>query len=175
MLAACWGRTQGATRVSLWKHIRAARRAHLSRAQRAAIVDRFVWPILAHRAPTWAPTPADVFQRWCLAQCEDTFFRPGEDPALFNHRRARSAGAAARHSSLWSARLVTASKAMLESVRAEAPPHSWAARLLAVRDAAWARARRVMCGPASVYEGRIASLRLGGHVAPRRESVVQDA
>lgn len=41
-LAACWGRAQGAARAALWRHMRAARSARLSRAQRARIVDVFV-------------------------------------------------------------------------------------------------------------------------------------
>lgn len=145
----------------LWRHVRAACSARLSGAHRSRVVDAFVWPILAYRAPARTPTPwllskAGSLQRWCIAQAADIFFLPGEDAASFNRRRARSAGALARQAGLWSARIVAAAQRMLETVRAEAPPRTWAARLVSVRGEAWARERRKVCGSDSVFLGRLA-------------------
>lgn len=138
-VAKCWQRAQGAARAALWRQLAAARRARLPMEARMRLLDRFVWPVIAYRAPAWPPSQwlrgrVDLFQRWAITQVQSQPRYPHEDVLAFFRRRGRAAGAAARSDGLWSLRLVKAASAMYASVREERPPRTWPAVLLPYRD-----------------------------------------
>lgn len=168
----CWGRAQGAVRAALWRHIhiRAARRARLSVAARLRLIDQYVWPIIAYRAPAWPPTESlyknvDALQRWCTAQAMTMVRFPREELPQYFRRRSRLAGFEAKKAGMWSTRAADLVLRFRGQLRTESPAASWPARLLRWRGSDWVRERRIQCGSESVFP---CGARLpGGRTAPR--------
>lgn len=156
---ACWDSARGAAHAALWRHLSAAHRAGFA-AQRAQIVERFVWSVIRHRAALWVPTAAlrtalSGSQRWCISQAFALPRYPSDQPGAYVMRRGRHATTVVAGSVPLGVRAARLAWPLHQHVIGGEMPMSWAALLMLVRDEAWLRDRRVQHGSESVCVGRI--------------------
>ena len=145
-------------------------------------VCRCCWPVLACRAGRWCWGPGlakrvDALQSKILVLLQGERRRAHEDINAFCLRRARRAKHDAWRSGLWSEAVARRICSWRDHVaRDSAGRGSWAARAVAVRDAAWLAARRRQVGSASALAGRTETRRDGlGLVRVRGETSVGGA
>lgn len=151
----CWRRARDQVVARCAAQMRTARRARVPVEARVASLDAILWPALAFRAPSWAPTrqvltEADALQRRCAALALRTAPYPFEDPAAYNRRRGRAAAVALASVPSWSQRILQCASDRLRALRSEPRGgRSWLGAVVASFDAAWLSQRRVEQGSSS--------------------------
>lgn len=122
--------------------MRVGRKARVPVSDKIRALDAVLFPVLAYRAPSWAPSGqllamADALQRRCAALAVDVRPFPMEDGAAYRWRRGCVAATAFVHSRSWVSRILEVSHAMVVKLRAE-PEHqpAWAGAMLRIHEAA---------------------------------------
>lgn len=177
----CWRSAKTTVMCRCHAQMRIARRARVPASKRLMAIDAILFPVIAYRAPSWAPSAqllaeADALQRRYAATAVDVAQFPLEEPVAYRWRRGRIAAVVLALTRPWSARILESAAARFRFLRSrDSFPAIWSAAVSRTRDAAWMSARCVWSGSGSAYAGRIHARSVPGCVPPRYEETMLEA